>query len=90
MCTKIDVLFSNNRVVRVWYGILVNTAGFNNNEACSNVWWQGSKLQHYKLVGGVCEFIGKCTHGHNLSDVITKDNQKHKRPNITRSIRHEV
>ena len=74
MCTKTDVLFSIDRVVRVWCGMLDSTAGFLNNGGMFE--WSVAGIQNTTVKNGVWntiyESIAKCTHKHHMLYIITK------------------
>ena len=77
MSINIDVLFSIIRVVKVWCGISVSTAGFINNGGMFE--FLVEKIQNKTVQTGrggtICEYIRMCTHDHNLLYIITKDDQ---------------
>ena len=77
MCNNIDVLFSIIRVERVWCGMLVSAAGFINNGDMFEYLPAGiqNTIMSIEDWGMVCEAIGKCTHGHTLFYIFTKDDQ---------------
>ena len=77
MCNEIEMLLSLVRVVRMCCAILVVQLVSSTMMACSNVRWQGSKLQQSRMDGGIGHVnrLEKCTHGHSLHYIITNDEQ---------------
>ena len=90
MCIKKKMLFSIIRVVKVWCVVywLVQLASLT-MVACSNVRWQGSILQQCRMDGGT-RHVNQWGSVHTATICITSLQMmtNHKRPNVTRSIRH--
>ena len=90
MCIKKKMLFSIIRVEKVWCVVywLVQLASLT-MVACSNVRWQGSKLQQCRMDVGT-RHVNLWGSVHTATICITSLQMmtNHKRPNVICSIRH--
>ena len=90
MCIEIEMLFSFIRVEEVWCVVcwLVQLASLT-MVACSNVRWQRSKLQQCRMDGGTRHVtLWGSVHTATICITSLQMMTNHKRPNVTRSIRH--